>query len=380
MMRPGFVRLVTTALLSCAAVPLLAQGTLSTQGFGYPLGGLSARAAASGGALGEFDHLSSRNPAALSVWGRSGLYFEYDPELRSVKSPGGSERTTTARFGTIAAGFAVGRRAMIGVSSNTFLDRSWATRTRSGQRLGGDSVSFTETFTSRGAIGDTRIGLSYILGTRVVIGAGLHLFSGENRLNLLREFDDSVRYGTLRRDITLSYTGTGASAGIIFTPFRGLSLAGSLRQGGTMKLRVVDTLRTEAKVPNRFGFAARIDAFPGLALMASADRTEWSKMNGLGSTNANAQDAWEYGAGAEFTGQRTPGGGWTYSVGYRQRDLPFLAGGAVVREKFLSTGTSAPLAGQRATLDLTLQRATRSAAVAASERAWLVGVGFTVRP
>ena len=379
-MRARVVSFAASLALIGAAAPLRAQSTLSTQGFGYPLGGLSARAAASGGALGEFDHLSSRNPAALSVWRRSGLYMEYDPEFRSVKSAGGTDRTSTSRFGVIAAGFAVGSKAVVGISSNTFLDRSWATRIRSGQRLGGDSVSFSETFTSRGAIGDSRLGLSYIVNSRIIVGAGLHFFSGENRLNLLREFDDSVRYGTLDRVVTLSYTGTGASAGVIVTPFRGLSLAGSLRQGGSMKLRVVDTLRAEAKVPNRLGIAARFDAISGLALMLSADRTEWSKMNGLGSATADARDAWEYGAGAELTGQRTRNAAWTYTVGYRQRDLPFLAAGSVVRERFISGGTSIPIAGPRATLDLTLQRATRSAPVAASERAWLVSVGLTVRP
>ena len=379
-MRARVVSFAASLALIGAAAPLRAQSTLSTQGFGYPLGGLSARAAASGGALGEFDHLSSRNPAALSVWRRSGLYMEYDPEFRSVKSAGGTDRTSTSRFGVIAAGFAVGSKAVVGISSNTFLDRSWATRIRSGQRLGGDSVSFSETFTSRGAIGDSRLGLSYIVNSRIIVGAGLHFFSGENRLNLLREFDDSVRYGTLDRDVTLSYTGTGASAGVIVTPFRGLSLAGSLRQGGSMKLRVVDTLRAEAKVPNRLGIAARFDAISGLALMLSADRTEWSKMNGLGSATADARDAWEYGAGAELTGQRSRNAAWTYTVGYRQRDLPFLAAGSVVRERFISGGTSIPIAGPRATLDLTLQRATRSAPIAASERAWLVSVGLTVRP
>ncbi len=379
-MRLRFFRFAAPFVLLFSSTPVLAQSTLSTQGFGYPLGGLSARASATGGALGEFDHASSRNPAALSAWRRSGLYFEYSPEIRSTKSPGGTDKTNSSRFGAVAAGFAVGTRTVVGISSNSFLDRSWSTRTRSGQRLGGDSVSFSETFVSRGAIGDSRLGLSYTLSSRVVIGAGVHLFSGENRVRLVREFDDSVRYGTLDRTGILAYTGRGVSAGLLLTPFRGLTLAGSLRQGGAMKLRVADSVRTQAKVPNRFGLAARIDAIPGLAIMVSADKSEWSKMNGLGSTAANARDAWDYGAGLEFSGQRTRNASWTYSVGYRQRDLPFLAAGAVVQERFISTGTSIPISGPRASLDVTVQRATRSASIASSERAWLTSVGLTIRP
>ncbi|MEP7380083.1 MAG: hypothetical protein ABI910_00270 [Gemmatimonadota bacterium] len=371
---------IAVALFVGGAASARAQGTLSTQGFGYPLGGLSTRAAATGGALSEFDPLSSRNPSALTGWGRSGLYVQYDPELRTVESASATDHTTTARFGTIAAGFTIGQRWAVGLSSHAFLDRSWSTTIRSGQRLGDDSVSYTESFVSRGGINDNRIGVAYRLFPRMVIGAGVHLFSGENRLNLVRQFDDSVRFGTLARDITLTYSGTAASAGVVLSPTKWLALAGSFRQGGTMKLRVVDTLRTEAKVPTRFGFAARLEPVDGLTLLAGADHNAWSKLNGLGSTDASAQDAWEYSAGAQFAGQRTRNTAWMYALGYRQRDLPFEAAGALVHEKIVSGGVAIPIAGPRGTLDLAVQRALRQATVPTKERAWLLSVGFTVRP
>lgn len=379
-MRARYVRLAVVVAHLAGAVSLRAQGTLSTQGFGYPLGGLSARAVATGGALGEFDHLSSRNPAALQGWGRSGLYFEYAPEMRSLSTANASDRTTIARFGTVGAGFAIGARWTIGVSSHSFLDRSFTTSVRSGQRLGDDSVSFTERFSSKGGIGDKRLGVSYQAHRMLALGVGVHLYSGENRLNLVRQFDDSVRYGTLDRDITLSYTGSGASAGVIFTPASRVALAASFRQGGTMRLRIVDTVRTEAKVPSRFGVAARVEPLTGLTLIASADRTEWSRMNGLGSSAAAARDGWEYAAGAEFTGQRTRNAPWTYRLGYRTRDLPFAAAGNAVSERLISGGADIPVAGPRATLELALQRASRDAGGVANERAWLLSVGLSIRP
>jgi hypothetical protein len=356
------------------------QGTLSTQGFGYPLGGLSTRAAATGGALSEFDHQSSRNPSALTGWGRSGLFVQYDPEIRRIDTGELSDRTTTARFGALGAGFTIGQRWAIGISSHAFLDRSWSTSIRSGQRLGDDSVSFTERFASRGGISDNRFGVAYRLHEKAVVGVGLHLLTGENRLNLVRQFDDSVRYGTLARDITLTYTGTAASAGIVVSPFRRLALAGSYRHGGTMRLRVVDTSRTEASVPTRYGVAARLEPLTGLTLYVGADHNAWSGLNGLGTATATAADAWEYSAGAQFAGQRTRNVPWTYSVGYRARDLPFSAAGALVSEQIYAGGMSVPIAGPRGTLELALQRAAREAAVATTERAWLLSVGFTVRP
>jgi len=378
----GLVGLVVLVAIGCAGITAQAraQGTLSTQGFGYPLGGLSTRAAATGGALSEFDHLSSRNPSALMGWGRTGLYVQYDPEFRSIESGAATNRTTTSRFGAIAAGFTIGQRWAIGVSSHALLDRSWATSFRSGQRLGDDSVAYAENFSSKGGINDNRVAVAYRLHPKVAIGAGLHLLSGENRLNLVRQFDDSVRYGTLQRDISLSYSGTAASAGIVLSPFRGLALAGSYRLGGSMKLRVVDTLRTQADVPSRFGVAARIEPLSGLTLLVGADRTEWSSMNGLGSSTAAAQDTWEYSAGAQFAGQRLRNTPWTYSLGYRQRDLPFAAAGVPVKETSFAGGLGIPIAGPRGQLELALQRAVREAATATSERAWLLSVGFTIRP
>lgn len=375
-----FTRLLAIVVALAPAVGLRAQGTLSTQGFGYPLGGLSTRAAASGGASGEFDNLSSRNPAALSRWFRSGLYVQYDPEIRTVSAGDAEDQVTMPRFGAIAAGFAFGDRMIIGVSSNSFLDRSFATSVRSGARLGGDSVLFTESFASNGAIGDSRLGFSYALGSRLIVGAGVHVYTGENRLALTRLFDDSVRFGTLDRRLTLSYTGSAASAGLIVTPVNGFSIAASARQGGTMRLRVGDTLRTQAKVPNRFGVGVRLDAITGLALFAGADRNEWSRMSTLGSPEAAGVDGWEYSGGAEFTGQPRGTPAAVYSVGYRRRDLPFRAAGAIVSEQVFAGGTSLPLARGRAMLDLAVQRANRDASVGVRERAWLFSVGFTVRP
>lgn len=375
------LRLLPILALVASSLPARAQGTLSTQGFGYPLGGMSTRAAGAGGAFAEFDALSSRNPAALPAWGRPGLYVQYDPEFRTVSLGSERDRTTTPRFGAVAVSFAAaGGRTVIGLSSHTFLDRTWATQIRSFDRLGGDSIAYLESFKSSGAIGDSRLGVSYALTSRIVVGVGLHVFSGENRLTLIRQFDDSLRFGTLRRNLTLSYSGTGASAGVVVTPVSWISFAASAREGGSLRLRIVDTAQTRASVPNRYGFAMRFDGLPGVSLSAGADREEWSGLNGLGSASATARDAWEYSVGAEFAGQRSQTESWTYSVGYRQRDLPFAADGLTVSEKVFAGGTSIPIAGPRAALDLALQRATRNSSSDVRERAWLLSVGLTIHP
>jgi hypothetical protein len=53
----------------------------------------------------------------------------------------------------------------------------------------------------------------------------------------------------------------------------------------------------------------------------------------------------------------------------------------MVRENDLSAGLGIPLGPQRAALDLTVQRALRTAPVLGiSEAAWMLSVGLTIRP
>lgn len=379
MRRLAFALLATAAGAASAA----GQGTLSGQGFGYPLGGLSTRALASGGAAGEFDPRSARNPAAIASGFRSGIYIQYDPEFRQVDLGANRDNTVVPRFATIGLLFPIRSRFVLGASAHSLLDRTWSTRVRSGQRLGPDSVLFTETNRSSGAINESRLSLAFAPHNgKVSFGASINLITGENRLTLRREFDDSLRYGTLARSLTLAYSGTGVSAGVLLTPVPWFSLAASARKGGNISLRVEDTLRTEASVPDRLGLAARFDAIPGVVLMASADRVSWSQLNGLGSAQAGGRDAWDYGVGADFTsGPRDRRlSRVVYSLGVRERDLPFAALGAGVSERLYSGGFSAPVAGGRASLDVAVMRAVREASTAVSERAWQLSVGFTVRP
>ncbi len=368
-------------VLSAMTSSVGAQGTLTGQGFGYPMGGLSARSKANG-AGGEFDGQSARNPAAVVTGLRTGLYFQYDPEFRQVQQGAQTDNNVVPRFAALGILFAAGERGAVSLSTHSLLDRTWSTQIRSGQRLGSDSVLFTETNRSSGAINETRLTYAYApFAGKVAIGAAFHLLTGENRLRLRRQFDDSLRYGTLDREITLAYSGSGFSAGAILRPVTWFSLAASARRGAGIELRVEDTLKTSASVPNRIGFAARFDAIPGVSLMASADRASWSRLNGLGSAAASARDAWEYGVGADFSAARSQRVvNWVYSVGYRTRELPFAAAGNPVDERLLSGGLSAPIGGGRASVDLAVLRATRQASGSVAERAWQLSVGLTVRP
>ena len=376
------MRRLTSAVALLLAVPVvgMAQGTISTQGFGYPIGGLSTRAAAAGGGFGEFDFTSPRNPSSTLGWGRGGLYFQYEPEFRRVTAGPSSENTMTARFPIWMAGMQLGSRAMGTVTASTLLDRTWATKVRGGQILGPDSVGYEERVNSSGAINDIRLGVSYSVRPSFSLGVGLHGFTGENRLTLTRTFDDSLRYGTLARDLTIGYLGNAVSLGATWRPHRQVALAVSMRSGGSLDVRIADTVIASGSLPNRFGAGIRFDGLPGTSIGVSVDRTEWSSLGALSQNGLVANDSWEVGAGVETAGPKFRAVPSLIYLGYRRRDLPFAVAGEVVPETFFSGGTGIPLAGPRVILDIALQRASRGPVSGVTEKAWIMSVGFTVRP
>ena len=371
---------LSLGVLACTATVGGAQGTVSTQGFGYPSGGISTRAAASGAGFAEFDYQTTRNPSSLLGWGRGGIYLQYEPEFRSVTAGGRAETTTTARFPLFMASMQAGPRTMVALSANTFLDRTWATRVRSGQILGPDSVTFEELVASEGALNDLRLAGARTITDNFSLGIGLHVYTGENRLRISRVFDDSLKFGAIDRRLTLGFSGKAISGGATWRPHRWLALAASAKAGGNLEMHLGDTLLATAKVPNRYGFSVRLDAIPGASLGFSADHTQWSSLSGLGSASLKAEDGWDYGAGAEMTGPRMGPVPMMFYLGYRKRDLPFSLGTGNASEQLVSLGGSLPFAGPRGVLDIGVQRASRGSLQGVKEGAYIVSMGLTIRP
>lgn len=369
------------ALGMCAiAGSAAAQGALSTQGFGYPSGGLSAKVIAGGGGFAEFDATSTRNPASLLGWGRSGLYFQYDPEFRRVATGTKQDNTVTARFPLIAAGFPIGDRAIVSLSATTLLDRTWETLFRSGQRLGTDSVEFQERVRSAGGIADMRLAGAYAFSSKFAVGAGVHAIGGENRLNLTRTFDDSLKYGTLSRNYTLGFQGSAISLGAVWRPVRALAVAASWAHGGGLQMKSADTVLAKGDAPGRYGVGLRFDAIPGVSLAASYDHTTWSGLQSLGSARLVVRDGKDLGVGADLSGPRMRAVPVMLHVGVRSRDLPFSVNGSGVREHLYSGGATLPVGGPRAAFDVGLIRASRGETSGVREHAWILSFGFSVRP
>lgn len=378
---------VLAGALAVAAGEARAQGTLADQGFGYPPGQLSTRALGTAGALGETDPVSPINPAALGGWGRGGLFFQYAPEFTEITAGGNTDRTTSTRFPLVAAAMRVGSHYTLGLSSSTFLARNFSTSNTVAQTLpGGSTVNTTTTLSSTGAANDVRLAAARVM-SRVAVGIGLHAFTGQNRVNVTGAFVDPTDTSTaspylrLDQSRTLSFSGIGVSGGAEWRPIKPVLLALSGRHGGTLRLNAGDTLVRSARIPDRLGGAVTYDGIPGATLTARVNWEQWSSLDGLVSSQVKTFDATEYSAGADVAGPRLVGRALMLRVGGRRRTLPFSAAGAKVDETAFAAGFGLPLAGERAMMDFGAQRASRSASgVGASERAWTIGLGFTVRP
>lgn len=371
--------ILTTVLAAASAGSLAAQGALSVQGFGYPVGQLSTRAAGTAGALGETDAGSPLNPASLSSAGRTILSFQVDPEFRQVKVGGATVNTSTARFPVIIVGARTGLRGFVGVSFSTLLDRTWDASYEDSVTVSGDRVRSSVGTSVRGAVNDARLAFSWQFSDKVQAGLGVHAITGANRMHLARVFTDSTTFGSLSQNTVLSYGGSAVSAGVVVLPVPHLTVAASLRLGGAMTTRYDDSAATHANVPNRYGASFTYDGIPGSQIAVRFNHEQWSRLRTLGSSALQVHDATELSAGVDFVGPKFQGLPTQVRLGARTRDLPFGWNGHTVSERTLALGGGLPLARGWAVIDVSVQRALRKAGDV-TERGTILSVGLTVRP
>lgn len=379
-MRPSHLpsAALTLALLLLAA-PLSAdaQATVGGQGFGYPPGQLGTRARGMAGANAEHDAESPINPAALGTAPRTGLFFQYAPEFRVTEVSGIDERSSVIRFPLVGGVARLGERLRVGLAASALLDRTFDVRAKSADTVNGEEVLATDRFRSDGGIGEFRLAASWQLRRNLLVGAGVHAVTGENRISVERSFGDTLRLPLESR--TLSYSGGGLSVGAAWQLSRVLSVAASAKRGTDVRARSGDTLLSTGRAPDRIGGGIQFTGITGTTLAARAEWIGWSSLAGLGSSRLGASDGWDVGAGADVAGPRFGDRVMLLRAGARWRELPFAAVGSQVREFELAGGIGIPLAYERSAIDLAVQRDARSAGDA-RERAWTISLGVTVRP
>lgn len=359
-----------------------AQGALSLQGLGYPAGGASARAAAAGTGVADFDPSSVTNPTSIAGAGLPMVYFQYAPEFRRVTTPGGSARTTTARFPQALGVLPMGQSWTLALSSSTFLDRSLETSLTRKQVVGGptDTVVVTERNRVLGAINDMRLALAWSKTQALRIGLGGHVFSGSNRISFARLYPDSSQYISSAQSERISYAGFAASVGLEYRPSRVIGFALTARKGGDLRAQSGDTAIGSARLPDHYSGSITYEGLAGTIISARVARDSWSTLSALSSTGLKAFDGWDGGVGIEASGPRFIQRIITVRAGGRYRTLPFGFQGNRVSEKSLAAGLGIPLTRDRSAIDFSFQRATRDAGADVKERAFILSIGLRVSP
>jgi len=376
LLHTAIVGVVTAAAMSA---PLAAQGALSVQGFGFPTGQLSTRAAGTAGAIGEMDATSPINPGALPSGGRTFFSFQVDPESRSVSVGGHKVNTNVVRFPVVAAGARVFTRGFVGASFSTLLDRTWDAAYNDTVLVAGEGVRSTVATSVRGAVNDTRVAFGWQFTERLQAGLAFHALSGANRLKISRTFTDSGTFGPLSQLSTLSYSGSAVSGGVVVLPLPHLFFAASGRIGGAMATRYGDSVVTRGHAPDRYGMSLLYDGIPGSQIAVRYSRDLWSRMRSLGSSSLAVNDAEELSAGLDVAGPKFQGIASQVRFGGRVRDLPFGWNGNAVKEKTTAVGGQLPLARGWASVDVSVQWSKRTAGPV-TEHGTSFSVGLTVRP
>lgn len=358
-----------------------AQGTLSGLGFGYPVGGTSTRSAATGGAFAEFDPLSPVNPASLGGFQRTLMTAQTEPEFRTLRFGNVKESTTAERVPLLMLIFPLPRNVALSLSGSTFLDRSYTTVTTGSVLVEGKSIATNDRSDVRGSIADLRAGLGWRVNSRVSVGVGGHLFTGDNLVARRRVFADTLTFGSVDDSSRVTYYGMALSVGGEFQIVKGLAVQGSYRAGGSLESRIRDTVRTQGSVPDRAGLSLRYDGIAGSTFAIGVEKAAWSQMKGLGSDLVQAHDATNIRAGAEVAGPRLRGSPVLLRVGYAKNELPFGANSQTVKESRITGGLGLPIKPDFATVDISVQRANRTMSGGAiKEGAWMLGFGLQIRP
>jgi len=372
------------ALILVPAVRLAAQSNISSQGYGFPPGQLSTRSLSMGGGTGEVDASSALNPASIGRLVTRTILFQMEPEWRRVKSPAGSNSTTTARYPLINVGVPFGEHWVIGVSSSTLLDRTWQTARDDTLDISGDQIPTTTQELSQGAINDLRLATTWTNHRSLYIGIGFSGITGRNVLSTIQQFKDSA-FNDFTSDRVLSYSGSALSAGVQFASAPMQTVFGlSYRLGNTLRMRSNDTTLAQGDVPSHVGASVAYTGLQGTVLSFRVAQDQWSKMTPMLANAAGgekAHDSFEVGVGAEVTGPRVLGQTMMLRGGMRSRTLPFEAAGQEVTEKSASFGSGASFGGGRVTADFAILRQWRNADLPSiAERAWTFSLSLTARP
>ena len=103
-------------------------------------------------------------------------------------------------------------------------------------------------------------------------------------------------------------------------------------------------------------------------------------LGSLGNPGLQSVNGWDTSVGADIAGPKLGSRPLFLRAGFRDRTLPFTANASTVTERSESVGLGTLFANGRVLSDFALIHANRSADVNATESAWTLSIGLSIRP
>jgi hypothetical protein len=263
-----------------------------------------------------------------------------------------------------------------------YTDRTFALALEDTLILRDEQVIAFDTVLARGGLTDVRAALSY-RGGRVALGVGLHLLTGNNRVDYRRIFSDSA-YVPLRLRNELTYSGAGVSLGVLVEAVPRVHLAGLLRYDADLSIEKDSVASGDVPLPVTLGTGLRWEPSAALVVQGHLLSRRWGRadraLRDLG--GSGARNTLELAGGVEWLRNPRNPDRFPLRLGLRRSPLPFPIGDGAQQptEVVAALGTGLGFAGGRATLDLSLERAWRRETAAFRERGVALRIGIGVRP
>lgn len=378
------VRLVLLSAVVAALTPgaLAAQNSVfGVRGVGFPVRPLSARARALAGSDGLFDRLSAVNPALAAMHPQVTAAANMSTDLRRYDAFGTAvDGLQETRFPLGIVGGPLGRLPLgYAVSVGKYAERTFDVTTSDTLMLRGSPVEVQDRITSDGGIADVRGALAWAPVAAVRIGGAVHVISGSTKLQVRRTFSDSA-YRPYRQDNDAGFSGWGLSFGAHVAPGAGVQVAAAVRFDQDLDASLDSVSAGSTALPVTLSGGVLITPVTALRVTAGAEWRSWSDAQPDLSGGTRAFDTWDLAAGVQLGGPESGASRFPLRLGVRYATLPFAPPGeSQAHEIGLAAGTGLPFAGNRALIDLTVERILRDGA-GVSERSWLVTAGITVRP
>ena len=330
---------------------LAGQSVLGASGLGMRVEPLDAiqRALGGVGVTTRMPTVLPGNPAASLDLLAPTITFTGQPQWGTYEVGSEEGDFFATRFPVLGFAYPLGVDGVITFTAGSQFDQNWSVVSRGTVEVKGDSVGYTDTFLSDGAVTALQLGWARRWSTSFAVGVSVGVYRGGLERTFFRRFDgvttDSVAlenpidaFGILGR---WNHAGPLASLSLFWDPSPFLQVGATVAWGGTLKVnpaRGVDSDGREVSIPLEFKVSTTAALNSTLALNAGATYSNWSDLGNPSVDAVGAGRVTSYGVGLEWEVMNFWAGGLPLRFGFRRSELPFRFLEKKVKENTVSFG------------------------------------------